>query len=368
MSEEQKVNSTEGVGSSPSTNGEASPATELAKKKCTLKTWHMFLLGLIGLLLVVVLAAYAVVVKATRNMSENSWVLKTAKILQLPAAKINGTKVLYTDYLDDLNTLKRFYKNKPEGFPDATPEQISDQVISRLVANKLINENATKYNVVVTSEEINKFKEDLLKQFPDTKKAEEELADKYGWTMDIYLQKVVEPILKEQKLQAAFASSTDETGKAFEEQEIHARHILFMVNKGDNDATIKAKAQKVLDRIKAGEDFAKLAKEFGSDSTKDNGGDLGWFGKGQMVPEFEQAIFSIEPGKVGDQLVKTQFGYHIVKVEGKRVSRNFLAYMDQQLKKAQIKILININDPFAKLKNPTVIVPEGGVTSTDNSQ
>jgi parvulin-like peptidyl-prolyl isomerase len=81
---------------------------------------------------------------------------------------------------------------------------------------------------------------------------------------------------------------------------------------------IKQKAQEVLDRVKKGESFEKIADEVNEDGTKGRGGDLDWFGRGKMDPDFERAAFDLDKGQVSSELVKSSFGYHIIRVDDKR--------------------------------------------------
>jgi len=114
-------------------------------------------------------------------------------------------------------------------------------------------------------------------------------------------RKTIEARLLYNKLQDLFASRVPTT-----EEQVHARHILVETEE---------EAQTVLARLEAGEDFISLAKELSTDeSTREDGGDLGWFPRGVMVPEFEEAAFALQPGEISD-IVQTGFGYHIILVE-----------------------------------------------------
>jgi peptidyl-prolyl cis-trans isomerase C len=93
------------------------------------------------------------------------------------------------------------------------------------------------------------------------------------------------------------------------QEEVHARHILVKT---------EDEAKAVIAELDGGKDFAAVAKEKSQDSNKDEGGDLGWFGPGRMVPEFEQAAFALEKGAYTKTPVKTQFGFHVIQLEDKR--------------------------------------------------
>ena len=121
----------------------------------------------------------------------------------------------------------------------------------------------------------------------------------------------------------------------------------------DTSKQNRPKAEEVLKRAKAGEDFATLAKEFSTEpGAKEKGGDLGWFGHGQMVPEFEQAAFKLKPGEISD-IVETKFGYHIIKLEDRKTETRE-GKPEEQVKARHILIGASGGDadnPFAPPKS-----------------
>ena len=122
------------------------------------------------------------------------------------------------------------------------------------------------------------------------------------------MEELLGSVAKAATTEEAERKAYDEAAKAEPPQEeIHARHILLPT---------EDEAKKALARVKGGEDFAKVATELSKDPAGD-GGDLGWFTKDRMVPEFSNAAFKLKEGEISDP-VKTQFGWHIIKVEGVR--------------------------------------------------
>jgi peptidyl-prolyl cis-trans isomerase D len=106
-----------------------------------------------------------------------------------------------------------------------------------------------------------------------------------------------------------------------------ASHILFRANETDpaeKKAEAKKQAQQILAEIQNGASFEKMAAQYGGDGTASNGGDLGWFGKGQMVKPFENAIFGASKPGLLSNIVETQFGYHIIRVDVAKVGKKFL--------------------------------------------
>jgi len=124
--------------------------------------------------------------------------------------------------------------------------------------------------------------------------------------MEALLQDVGKAALSDDAEHKVYDEAVKQMGK---EEEVHARHIL--VASEDEAKAIEAE-------LKNGADFAKLAKEKSKDPGAAEGGDLGYFTKDQMVPEFSEVAFKLDKGQISDP-VKTQFGWHVIKVEDKRV-------------------------------------------------
>lgn len=319
---------------------------KIAKKK-KMSPLVYVLLGVVATVALVLIVGVGIVVMQVRNVSKNPTIIKVAQSLNVSAAEVNGEKISYTDYIGDVQTLKRFYSAQGAEFPPVSDQDISDMTISRLVANRLIAQLSKKYNVVVTDADLEAKKQELLASFEDQAQVDAELQKNYGWNFDTYLEKVIRPLILEQKLQEAFNANTDPAFANFSQDEVRARHILFPTEEKD-DAVVKKEAEAVLARLKKGEDFEKLAAEFGSDGTKDVGGDLGWFSHDAMVKEFADAAFGLEKGQLSD-LVKSEFGYHIIRVDDKRTGKDFIRFMDNQIATADIDIFLDIHNPFAEL-------------------
>jgi parvulin-like peptidyl-prolyl isomerase len=133
----------------------------------------------------------------------------------------------------------------------------------------------------------------------EAKQAQTQIVGKGRYlSADQFTELIVKPAVLKAKLVAALAPNVPTT-----EEEVHARHILVKT-KDEADAIEK--------QLKDGADFATVAKDKSTDTgSKDKGGDLGWFGKGVMVPEFEKAAFSLNPGQISEP-VQSSFGFHII--------------------------------------------------------
>lgn len=209
---------------------------------------------------------------------------------------------------------------------EITKEDLYNQLVSQygaealdaLVAEKIMEAEVAKNNIEVADEEIDKEIEEMKEYYG----GEEELNNAltyYNLTMEDMKKNMITNIQLEKLLEPYIEISEDEMKAYFEQnkqsldqkEEVKASHILVETKEEADD--IKAKLDK-------GEDFAELAKEFSTDSTSTKGGDLGYFGRGEMVKEFEEVAFSLNVDEISEP-VQSQFGFHIIKVEDKKEAK-----------------------------------------------
>jgi peptidyl-prolyl cis-trans isomerase C len=207
-------------------------------------------------------------------------------------AKVNGQEIHQSDIA--------VAEEEAGQLPQMSPEQKQDYLI-RFTADMLLLAKAAE--------------DKKLGDTPDFKRRMDFAHNKL--LMETLLQQTGKAALTDDAMHKVYDEAVKQMGA---EQEVHARHILIRVPAGDDKASKEAedKIKAVIARLKKGEDFAKVAEEVTEDpSGKANGGDLGYFTKDQMVPEFSEVAFKLDKGQISDP-VKTQFGWHVIKVEDKR--------------------------------------------------
>lgn len=204
-----------------------------------------------------------------------------------PAAVVNGEQISYKELDKELENL------------------YGKMVLEELIVKKLIDQDARKNNIKVTKEEIDK-EINTLKSTPNF----DRIVQMQGMDsvteyvrFKILIAKLATKETTEEQMKKFYADNKDRL------DQVKASHIL--VAKEDE-------AKKVLERLNSGEDFAKVAKEVSIDpGSKDKGGELGYFSRVAMNPEFAKAAFSTPVGQLS-AVVKTNYGYHIIKVEDKK--------------------------------------------------
>lgn len=214
-------------------------------------------------------------------------------------------------------------------------DALKDMVLQTMIGSEVIYQQAEKEKVAATDKQVQEQIDSFNESIKDDAEYKEQLK-KIGIN-DKFLKFQFARDISNTNLQKKFEEDTkisdSEMKKYYEENKssfytdtVTASHILIKTqdDKGkelsdEKKKEAKKKAEEALAKVQGGEDFAKVAKEYSQDSSAANGGDLGTFGRGQMVKEFEDAAFSMKDGEISG-IVETQYGYHIIKVT-KRVNK-----------------------------------------------
>lgn len=272
-----------------------SPSVNVKVEKKENSNTMMFVYGFAGFLGVIALifALYGAVRVYAQGATDGATKV-VSTVLRLPLAKVDGHVIRYSEYLSDLkaiHTLNEYEKENGGMTVTLDDTQMSDQVVWRLINNIIVSDLGKAYEITVSNEDVETLKTQMTEQFESVQMAEEELMKRYGWTMDVYEKKVIKPFVLQNKI--AEKLELDQSLR----EDVYKR------------------AEKVLNEILGGANFEEMAQKYGEDGTAETGGDLGWFGKGDMVPQFETAIFALEKGEISKELIETPFGYHIIRLD-----------------------------------------------------
>jgi peptidyl-prolyl cis-trans isomerase C len=203
---------------------------------------------------------------------------------------------------------------------------LSPMALRALITQTLLKQAAVKENVVASSEEVEAEMNDIRGQFPSPEAFTAKLKE-----LDLDEAKLREEIAESMIMQKLVSLHTRQEGEVTDAEvkefydshtemlkhpeAVRASHILIGVDEQDSaeaKAEKKKQAEQILAQLKQGADFAELARQYSSCPSKEQGGDLGYFGRGQMVKPFEDAVFALKVGQLSG-VVETQFGYHVIK-------------------------------------------------------
>jgi parvulin-like peptidyl-prolyl isomerase len=255
--------------------------------------WSMFSLLLITAALVVGCAGEA---------TPSATTLATASPGEGLAALVNGQPISSADYERQVEQVEAFFQQ--EGLDAESDEgrerlaQARRQVLEQMIDQELITQAAAEMGISISDEELEASIAGIIEQSGGEDGFNQSLAAT-GTTYDDFRQMLLDQLLSE-----AVYSSVTESIESVAEQ-VHARHILLPT---------REMADEVLARLQAGEDFAYLAREYSEDiSSRETGGDMGFFPRGVMPAEVEEVAFGLEVGELSG-IVESQFGFHVLQV------------------------------------------------------
>ena len=283
-------------------------------------------------------------------------------------ARVNGQPVTKADF-------DRFIKNLEAGrgpIPAERRDEVYRAALDQLITYNVMKQEAATRKSPVTDADIEAQFAQMKGQFPNEAEFNKALAArsttveqlKSDARVDMAINKMMEAEL------STTVDATDVEAKDFYDknpdkfkqgESIRASHVLITAPEAADEATKKAaraKIDAILKRARSGEDFAALAKENSQDGSAAQGGDLGFFQRGRMVPPFDQAAFALKPGEISE-VVTTQFGYHIIKlmerkeastVPFEQVKPQIVGFLTNQKKQQRVDAFIQDVKKRAKIE------------------
>jgi peptidyl-prolyl cis-trans isomerase C len=252
-------------------------------------------------------------------------------------ARVNDTEVSERMVEDAIGL---FLAQRPAGAPEPTPGQrtaLRRNVLETLINQELMLQKAQAQGIEAPAEEIDRRVQALGQRYGSADEMRQAL-ERAGLSeakvrallerslrIELFLERHVVSLVSvaDAQVEEYFKTHPEEMRRP---EAVRASHILVLAEEGKASAEerqgARARAQEILGRLRAGGDFAALARQYSQDGSAERGGDLGYFARGRMTPTFERAAFSLQVGKLSD-VVETPFGYHLIKVTDRQPPHTF---------------------------------------------
>ncbi len=286
-------------------------------------------------------------------------------------AVVNDTVITQEAFEQEMTPVLKQMEMQGQKPDESQIAEIRKKVLDNMINREVLYQASRKKGYTADDKAVEEKLASFKEQFPNEAQFKEALS-KMNLSEEVIKKQIreqisIEQLVEEEVVPGITVSEAD--AKAYYEanpqffkqpEQVKARHILIKVAP-DADEEKKAEARKKLEtvqeKLKEGGDFAELAKEYSEGPSSTNGGDLGSFGRGQMVKPFEEVAFALEEGKVSD-IVETRFGYHLIKVEEKK-PESTVSFADgkeriEQMLKRQ-KVSEAVNEYIEKLKKDAEI-------------
>jgi peptidyl-prolyl cis-trans isomerase C len=270
-------------------------------------------------------------------------------------AVVNGTVIKQAEFDSEMSRVLERLQRTGRIPNDLERSQIKKQVLENLIARELLYQESQKKGIKVDQKEIEEQITALKGRFPSEVEFKNALSTanlteadlRFQFERDVAIRKLLDDqiggksTVSEKESRAYYDSNLASFKKS---EQVRASHILIKVDPGADEAKkaeARTKIESLQAKLKNGEDFGALAKENSEGPSGPKGGDLGFFGRGQMVKPFEEVAFSMKPGQVSG-MVETRFGYHLIMVT-ERTPESTLSYeevkdrLEQYLKQQKVQ-------------------------------
>jgi len=330
---------------------------EKKTKKSKLKWWQLLIIAIIAIYIIVG-GIFAMIIyknypdtlsNGKKYPDQQKVTVFMTKIYPYPAAMVNGHIIWVKDFYKQLDST-RYYANQAAAQSNQTlptNSELEKQILEQMIDIEILRQQANQHGIKITKAEIDKSYQDLSDQLKQQGQQDIKTVLKQIFNLsEPDFKKLMADQLLIQKIQDEMILKID------------AKHILV---KDEN------LAKDLIAKISKGEiSFEDAAKQYSEDTgSRENGGELGWFSRGMMVKPFEDAVFVMKKGEVSAVPVKTDFGYHVIKVEDIKgtVDKAYNDWFNEILKQAKIKRFIN---PKTSSSDSNVVSPQptSSVSST----